>query len=346
MLLVIAMLGFTAFLPQVASASPTLERHSADFQVKVLAYGDVWTKNEIEALTSFLDGLKSQGLGYVPEALAKYGNILTTLVSKLAQLDKIASIALASVLGVAESLPEDLSARVEMLREADINGNTSAVIKVLNDLYSSGEISGPSYLALLGYVIREFKLQYVGDNTTINNIRRAVEEISSKLARPNYIEEPEHGVVGGIPVALVKLYRTPAYLLVGALLSLLAPVITQMSVSILHRSRTFKKLGVLGIHRYDLAPSSTSSPEDVVGAYKVAVDLLSRFYPLAPYETHREYLVKVSRESRSKLLTELLSVLTGEYERVRFGGQRPYLSGKQLIELLDRLEEELNSSIK
>lgn len=334
--------GYIAFLLPVALASPTLERHSAEFQEKVLTYGDIWTESEIEILRGFLDGLGSRGLGYISEALARYGNVLMNLITKLAQLDKRTSIALASLLGEEVDLTEDLLAKVEMLRK--VGNNSSAAIKILNDMYSSGEIDGSSYLALLGHIIREFKLQHIDDSSTIDNLRKAVGEISMRLARPSYTEEPERGVGVSVPVALIKLSQAPKYLLAGVLLSLLAPVATQVSISLLLRSRNLRRFSTLKIYRHDLAPSSTSTSEDVVSTYMAAVNLLSRFYPIAPYETHREYLARIGRESKSKLMIELLSILTGEYERVRFGGQRPNLSGKQLIELLDRLEDELNST--
>ncbi len=322
-------------------AEPSLRRHSPDFQQRILSYGDVWTREDVETLMEVLEGFKQRGPARLLGALPADEALLSRLIEKLALLDERLSLAVGSILGLRE-VPQSLVAKIPP--ELLASGNASLVVKTLNRLYESGELSSLDYLALMGHLASGLRVERIDDPETLANVGRAVDEVFlvfRKSALP-LLPEP-HGARGVARSALfVRAPEVPGLLLAPALAVLLAPLMAYASLALLARSRY---PGLIPIRRALLTPGTVASvlvsPEDAISAYWAAVGLLSRIVPRDPWDTHREYVAKVERELGSRDAVSAFKALSEEYEGVRFAGERGSLTRGQLAELVERVEKGL-----
>ncbi|MEM2006316.1 MAG: DUF4129 domain-containing protein [Sulfolobales archaeon] len=324
----------------IASASSSLDRHSPDFQYRLTSYGDVWTQNEVLALTEVLNSLKQYGVAHVSTAVRDSGEVLNKLISKLQLVDERISLALRSLLGLSKDLPEDLSSRISNVSIS--SKNTSRLIKVINHLYSNGELSGVDYLVLIGHVANELKEGYVEDSETITNLRRAIDEISSIITKSTIPPLPEPDISSRYngAVLLIKPIEVPKPVLIAILLVVLVPPATHASLSF--RTRTYySKLLRKAQLTSDLIVSSLSFPEDTVSAYWVAVGILSKVITVNPWETHREFLARLGKELKNQQVLSVFKTLTEEYEKVRFAGEVGSLSRKQLVDIVVYIANEV-----
>ncbi|MEM4921835.1 MAG: hypothetical protein QXU65_02405, partial [Sulfolobales archaeon] len=167
--------------PLTVSARSSLDRHSPDFQRRITSYGDVWTQQEVSTLAEVLNSLKQYGVTYVSNAVSNFREALSMLIAKLQLVDERLSLALRSLLGLSRDLPEDLALKIGNV--SIDSKNASRLIRVINHLYSNGELSSVDYLVLIGHIANELKEDYVEDPETFTNVRKAVEEISSIITK-------------------------------------------------------------------------------------------------------------------------------------------------------------------
>lgn len=327
-----------AFPPVTALASSSLDRHSPDFQLRLSSYGDVWTQQEVSVFEGVLGSLKRHGLVHTLRALSEQLDALSRLIGKLRLIDDRLSLMMEGILGLSKDIPESLLSRVTDLASAD--KNVSKLIKTINNLYASGELSSVDYLTLLGYVVNEFKAEYIEDDLTLANIGRAVDEVSLAFAKSAASPLPEPDRPGNL-IGRVLLVRAPeisGLSLAVVLSAVLAPLVVQVLYIFATRPQHPKFIRKV-LRTSDTAVSSLAFPEDTVSAYWIAVDILSRIAPVFPWETHREYIARLSKEPGNQRILSAFRTLTDEYERVRFAGEEGALSRKQLAELVFYIEK-------
>ncbi|MEM1835500.1 MAG: hypothetical protein QXX86_03905 [Sulfolobales archaeon] len=328
------------FFPLTVSARSSLDRHSPDFQRRITSYGDVWTQQEISTLAEVLNSLKQYGVTYVSNAVSNSREALSMLIAKLQLVDERLSLALRSLLGLSRDLPEDLALKIGNV--SIDSKNASRLIRVINHLYSNGELSGVDYLVLIGHIANELKEDYVEDPETFTNVRKAVEEISSIITKAVVSPLPEPSISSKYRGAtlLVKLTEVPKPIVIAVLLVVFTPLATHASLSL--RTRThYSKLLRKAQLTSDLIVSSLSFPEDTVSAYWLAVSILSKVATINPWETHREFLSRLEKELNNRQVLSIFKTLTDEYEKVRFAGEASSLSRKQLVELVLRIADEI-----
>lgn len=336
--LLLSLLLALVLLPYSSSASPSLRRHSPDFQQKMLSYGDVWTREELEALAGVLKSLEQHGLAYTLRVFSVDRIALSRLLEKLSSLDERLSLAIGVLLNLSKRVPESLLDKVSSA--APLGQNASLLVKAVNNLYAAGELSSLDYLTLIGYIANEFKIEYVEDPETLANIRRVAAEVASIFDKSSLPLLPDPDRPGGSARSslLVKAPEVSGSVLALTAFALLAPVVGHAAVILLARSRY---PGLVPIRRALLAPGTVASvltsPEDSVSAYWAAVGMLSRVVPREPWDTHREYLARVERGLGEGDALTAFRVLSEEYERVRFAGERGSLSRELLAELVLRV---------
>lgn len=341
-LLFLLLLVLTTSLTALANSS--LARHSPDFRLKIHTYSDIWTQQEVSILTEVLGSLRKYGLARVSELTSVREDILSRLVDKLRFIDAGLQLVVKSVLGMTKDFPESLLLRIDNVTL--LSSNVSRLVKVVNNLYGNGELSSVDYLVVLGYIANEFKMEYVEDSETLANIGRAVEDVSRVLSKSVLSPLPEPDRLAGFPrIALfIKAREVPRPVLAAIALALLTPLAVQISYSLISRSRhtefTHRILRISGT-----VVSSFTSPEDIVSAYWVAVGILSKVAPVNPWETHREYMTRLNREIKNKEVLSVFRLLTEEYEKVRFAGERGTLSREQLVKLVLSIEKEVSGKL-
>lgn len=337
------LLSLVAILfPATASASTSLDRHSPDFQVRLSGYGDVWTQQEVSVFEGVLINLKQHGLVHTLKTLSGQLSALSKLINKLRLIDDRLSLMMEGILGLSKDIPEDLLSRVTGLVSGD--RNVSKLIKTINDLYTSGELSSVDYLMLLGYVANEFKAEYVEDDVTLANIGRAVDEVSLAFTKSVVSPLPEPNRPSSLigRMLLVKAPEISGLALVVVLSTVLAPLVAQI-LYILATRPQYPKFVRKVLRTSDTVVSSLAFPEDTISAYWAAVNIISRVVPVFSWETHREYIARLSKELENQHILSAFRTLTDEYERVRFAGEKGELSRKQLADLVSRIEKLIRS---
>ncbi|MCS7099559.1 MAG: hypothetical protein RMH84_01800 [Sulfolobales archaeon] len=323
-----------------AAASSSLEKHTPDFQLRLSNYGDVWTKQEIAALTEILDSVKKYGLASIEKSAVRSEDVLMRLISKLRHVDEKLSLVLEVVFGISRGIPKDLIAKVEAV--APPSRNVSDLVRVLNELYMSGELSSVEYLVLMGYVVNEFRAEYVEDSKTTENVRRAIEEAASMFSRTQLKPLPEPSLldVRGARALFVKIYEAPGLVVVSAVVAVLLPLAV-FFVHILNSRSRYPAFVRRALRTIDLAVSNLRFPEDAISAYWTAVDILSKVAAIEPWETHREYLARLEKELSNRRVLYAFKTLAEEYEKVRFASLPSSLSKKSLVDILLSIYREL-----
>lgn len=334
------LLAAQALSLSVASAGSSLDRHSPDFQARLSGYGDVWTQQELSVFEEVLASIRRYGLAHTLRALSGRLDALNRLAEKLRYVDDRLSSMVKGILGLSKDVPEELMSRVVGAASGD--KNVSKLIAVVNDLYARGELSGADYLLLLGYVANEFKTEYVEDAETLTNIERAAGEVSLAFSKSTVPPLPEPARSGG-PIGrslLARAPESPGLAFAAALSTALAPLLAQTLYAIATRQR-HPDFARKVLRTSETIVSSLAFPEDTISAYWAAVNILSRAVPVLPWETHREYAARLSRELGDQRIVSAFRTLAEEYERVRFAGKEGALSLRQLADLVLYIEKSI-----
>ncbi len=312
-------------------------------------YGDVVSLRDLEALRGNLS-MVAEATVLSFEEVYKLGRTLSQVLEKLEYVSREIALSLRSFLGLTDG--EDSKAILSKVSSiltqnptlSTVLQNSTNPIAILNELYSRGDIAATDYLLLLGYYVRELRLS-VGDEGTLANVRRALSEVYAMLGE--HIEATG-GVVGGVggSYGSVTVFKGVPALTTSVLALLLVavsiPVVTaslvELWVSKQSKVRTLKSLAFV-----DVGLITVSPPDDVVKAFWLAVDALSRVEPWRPWETPREYLAKVLQKEGLGRVAKAFRRLVEEYERVRYGGCSPSLSPRELVDLLSTVEKAVDS---
>jgi hypothetical protein len=314
-----------------------LDKHSIDLAGRLVNYGDVVSLGDLRALAGNLSRVAEAGVLSFSK-LYELGRTLSRVLEKLESVSREVALSLKSFLGVVG----EGELRVVAVRASSLVPEGSVnPIATLNQLYSKGDIGAADYLLLLGYYVRELRIDYLGDEETVANVRRALSEVSALLSGQT---EGVGGAVGGLGGGrgTVSVFRGPpplagpatALLLVAVSVPVVIASTVELWVGRRGRVRVLRSLAYV-----DVGLVTTSPPDDVVRALWLAIEALSRVEPWRPWETPREYLARVTQRGAPSRVVEALRRLTEEYERVRYGGYSPSLSPRELVELLSAIEE-------
>lgn len=319
-----------------------LDKHSIDLVSKLLGYGDVVFLRDLEALVGSL-GRVAEGAVLRFSYIYELGRALSQVLERLKSVSYEVALSLKSFLGLTNE--EESKAIVERISTGVVQNPTLAVLQnstnpiaTLNELYSGGSIGATDYLLLLGHYVRELKLEYVEDAETLANIRKALSEVRAVLSRPTEVPSELAGRSYGrvsVPRSVPALATLVlALLLVSVPVPVVATLVMELWVGRQSRAKTLRSLTYV-----DVGLLTVSPPDDVVKAFWLAVDILSKVEPWRPWETPREYLARVLQRGVLGRAAEAFRRLTEEYERVRYGGCNPSLSPKELVDLLSAVEE-------
>lgn len=318
-----------------------LDKHSIDLAGKLLSYGDVVSLRDLEALVGSL-GRVAEGAMLRFSEVYELGKALSQVLERLRSVSHEVALSLKSFLGLTDeeeskAIVERISTEVAQNPILAALQNSTNPIATLNELYSGGGIGATEYLLLLGYYVRELKLEYVEDAETLANIRRALSEVRAVLSRPAEVSSELAGrgygrvsVPRGVPAPATSVL---ALLLVAVSVPVVATSVVELWVGRQSRVKTLRSLTYV-----DVGLLTVSPPDDVVKAFWLAVDTLSKVEPWRPWETPREYLVRVLQKGVLGRAAEAFRRLTEEYERVRYGGYNPSLSPKELVDILSAVE--------
>ncbi|MCC6047674.1 MAG: DUF4129 domain-containing protein [Desulfurococcaceae archaeon] len=314
-----------------------LDKHSVDLAGKLMNYGDVIPLRDLKVLTGNLSRVAEAGVLSFSK-LYELGRILSRVVEKLESVNREVALSLKSFLGIAN---EGELRIVAEKASSIVPGNSTNPVATLNQLYSRGDIGAVDYLLLLGYYVRELRIDYLEDAETVVNVRRALSEVNALLSRQTGGMDGVVGSLGG-GYGTLSIFRGLPTLTTSAIALLLVVVsVPVVATSLLElwigrrgRVRVLRSLAYV-----DVGLITVSPPDDVVKALWLAVGALSKVEPWRPWETPREYLAKVTQRGIPGRVVEALRRLTEEYERVRYGGYSPSLSPRELVELLSTVEE-------
>ena len=318
-----------------------LDKHSIDLAGKLLSYGDVVSLKELEAIVGSL-GSVAGGTVLRFSEVYELGKTFSQVLERLKSVSYEVALSLKSFLGLtneeeSKAIVERISAAVARNPTLSALQNSTNPIATLNELYSMGGIGATDYLLLLGHYVRELKLEYVEDAETLANVRRALSEVRAVLSRPTEVSGELAGrgygrvsVPRGVPAPTTPVL---ALLLVAVSAPVVATSVVELWIGRRSKVRTPRSLAYLGVGLMTVSP-----PDDVVNAFWLAVDILSKVEPWRPWETPREYLARVLQRGVLGRAAEAFRRLTEEYERVRYGGYSPSLSPKELVDLLSAVE--------
>lgn len=326
-----------------------LDKHSIDLAGKLVSYGDVVSLRDLETLAGSLGRVAEAAVLRFSEVY-ELGKALSQVLERLKSVSLEVALSLKSFLGLVDeeesrAIAERVSTAVELDRRLAVLRNSTNPIATLNELYLRGDVGATDYLLLLGYYVRELRLEYVEDAETLANVRRALSEVRATLVKASEgVGELAGSLGGGYGTASVfkgvPALATPvlALLLVAVSAPVAVASVVELWVGKRGRARALRSLAYV-----DVGLLTVSPPDDVVKAFWLAVDALSRIEPWRPWETPREYLARVLRRGIPSGAAEAFRRLAEEYERVRYGGYRPSLSPRELVDLLSAVEKGMSS---
>ena len=327
-----------------------LDKHSIDLAGRLVNYGDVVSLRDLEALRGNLS-MVAEATVLSFEEVYKLGRALSQVLEKLEYVSREVALSLRSFLGLTDGesskaiLDKVGSILVQNCTLSAVLQNSTNPIAILNELYSRGDIAATEYLLLLGYYVRELKLSHVDNEETLANVRRALSEVYTMLGEPI---EATGGVIGGVSgrFGSVMVFKGVPALATSALALLLVAVSTPVVAAFLVElwvSKQSKVKTLRSLAFIDVGLITVSPPDDVVKAFWLAVDILSRVEPWRPWETPREYLAKVLQREGLGRVAKAFRRLVEEYEKVRYGGYSSSLSPRELVDLLSTVEKAVGS---